>query len=734
MLAPTLLENYPEVETAGRIHRLFFVPEVAVIIEDESFQESRFYLADSLFLKVFKFDFIKGNPETALNGPGKVIITKSTALKYFGGTEVLDSTFQALGSNMQVSGIIKDIPANSHMQFDLLGSISTIGYLENAIQTGNWTSPWLYTYVKLKKNTSSEEFQLKLNDIVKDFGAANIQREVGISIKEYMDSGHQYNYFLQPLTAIHLKSNLDVELQPNSNIMYVYMLSLVVIFILLISCINFINLSTARSSERAREVGIRKVMGSLKGSLISQFLSEAILMALISLVLGVILVWMTLPIFNEMVNKSFGMEMFSQPLVVIGLLIFATLVGIISGVYPAFVVSSIKPAVVLKGDFKSSSKGIWLRNGLVVFQFFISIVLVSGTLMVERQLSYIQNKNLGFEKENILVLKQTRVLGESWTSFRDELMASPNIEDVGATFLMPGEFFGSNIYQPDDPELPMLRANTLTIGDNYLRAMKIEVEKGRYFSEDFNDSLNCVINEAAAKVLGWDDPIGHTLTASNSQDSIPAPGITIVGVLKDFNFQSLHSEIFPLVLFNGNSGFVPGAMAVRIAPGDIEERISTIRTKWNEMETDQDMVFSFLDDDLNALYESEQTSRRIFNAFASIAIIMACVGLFGLATYVAQQRTKEIGIRKVMGASVLQIILLLSRDLSKMIAVSFVIAIPIAFLGMEKWLQIFAFRTTIGPGVFILAGLITTFLAWLTISFHSVKSALRNPIDSIRNE
>jgi len=734
MLAPTLLENYPEVELAGRLHRLFFMPEVIVNIEDNSFPESRFYFADSALLQVLKFDYLEGGPESALDGPDKVIITDKIANKYFGDDEALGKIFDTTFGELEVSAVIRELPANSHMQFDILGSIRGIEYLDNAITRANWTSPWLYTYVKLSRNTNPETFQLQLNEIVEKYGAASIQSEVGISLQEYTDSGHRYKYFLQPITSIHLHSNLDTELQANSDVMYVYLLIVVVAFILIISCINFVNLSTARSGERAREVGIRKVMGSLKRNLVTQFLAESVIVSLFSLVLGLLIVWFALPIFNTVLDKNLELQWLLNPVVLAALVLFAVVVGLLAGAYPAFYIASIGTASVLKGEFRSSKRGIILRNGLVIFQFFISIILITGVLVVEKQLTYIRTKHLGFDKENILVVKQARLLGERWQTFREELVSTNDVLDAGSTFIMPGGFFGSNLFQPDDPTLPVMRANTLTVDDDFFRTMNMEVLKGRYFQAEFNDSISCVINDAAAKVLGWDDPVGRTLGPANTGNDAEVPRFTIVGVLADFNFQSLHSKVFPMVLFNGNSRFVPRVIAVRLRPGDIEARISTIQEKWNEMETGQDLIYSFLDQDLDALYKAEQTSKQIFDGFTVVAIIMACIGLFGLSTYVVQQRTKEIGIRKVMGASIPQIVFLLSQNLFKLILIALIIAIPVSVFAIDQWLEYFAYRTPVGVAIFIFAGLASAVLAWLTISYQSIRTALMNPVNSIRDD
>ena len=730
MVAPTLLANYPDVEKATRLHRLFFAPQVVVTVEDQSYQESRFLWADSNFFEVFSFRFLEGDPTTALDALNKVVLTDKTARRYFGNAPALNKTIVVGAEDFVVSAVIEDIPENSHIDLDLLGPMRAIGYLETAVEQGNWVSPWLYTYVRLREGVDPEAFEAKLPDMVHIYGAEQIKAQLGIA-GDFTESGHVYKYFLQPLHDIHLHSNMEVELQPNGNITYVYLLVALVGFILLISCINFVNLATARSTERAKEVGVRKVMGSFRGHLIRQFLTESIVISGISLALAVLVAWLFLPMFNDLVGKQLTLGVIGHPLVMIGLLGFAIVVGLLAGGYPALVISAMDPATVLKGAFKSSRRGVWLRNSLVVFQFAISMMLISGTLVAGQQLDYIRTKQLGFDKENVLVVKQAGALQTNMAAFKDELRTMPGVLSVGSTNAAPGAFFGSSIYAPDGPDMPLFRTNALTIDDDYVETLAMTMTAGRSFSRDYNDSLNILINEAAARTLGWDDPVGHTLRESINNAEREARTFEIIGVVEDFNFQSLHTEIAPLVIFNGEQG---NTVAVRLGPGDVEQTIAAIGEKWRSFVPERELLFSFLDQDLDALYQADKASGKVLNAFTMLAILLACVGLFGMAAYTTGQRAKEIGIRKVLGASVAGIILLLSKEFTRLVVIAFMLAAPLAYWALDWGLDYFAYRVEVGVMTLALAGGLTLLLAWLTISYQSIKTALMNPITSLRDE
>ncbi|MFC2124492.1 ABC transporter permease [Bacteroidota bacterium] len=733
-IVPVLLEHYPDVEEATMFHRLFFLPFITVNIDEESYAEERFQFADSSFFSVFSFNFLEGNPETALNSQDKAVITKSTARRYFGDQEALGKIILIDTIEIMISGVIDDVPKNSHMEFDLLGSIHSLPFIQASIEQNSWVNPWVYTYIKLRNGAQPDQFESKLEEMVDNYGLTNICSSLGISEEEYSSSGHNFRYILQQVPDIHLHSNLTLEVSPNSNISYIYLLIAVAILILLITCINFVNLATARSTERAREVGIRKVMGSGYFLLIRQFLLESVFISMISLFVAILMVWLLLPSFNTLVSKSLEIGTVSSPIVFAGLILLGLIIGILAGIYPAFVISSVETSTVLKGSYKTGNKGKWVRNGLLIFQFFISVVMITGTLMIIKQMKYIRNKDLGFIKENILVIRQAQALGQNYEAFKNEVKNLPGVLDAGSGFGVPGDFLGSNIFTPDHPETPQLRANTLTIDKDYLRAMKMEIIDGRDFSRDFNDSLSIIINQAAATTLAFENPLNHKLSASFAPARPEDPQYEIVGIVEDFNFNSLHSKVTPLIMFNGNSFFVPVAIVLRVQSDNLPQTIQAISNKWNDIVDNQELSYTFLDDDLDALYQSDLMTGRIFNTFTIIAIIMACIGLFGLTAYITQQRVKEIGIRKVLGATVSDIILLLSWDFTKLIFISFLIAIPVAYLGIDKWLETYAYRTGISGTVFLLSGVFTILVSWLTISYLAIKMAIINPARSIQYE
>ncbi len=732
-LAPTLLENYPEVEEAGRLHRLFFQNEIEVSIGEKRFIEDEYLFAENNFFKIFSFEFIEGDASTALDGINDVVITESTAKRFFGDGSALGKTYNIDTTSFLVSGVIKDIPSNSHMSFDILGSIRTLPFLEQAASSNSWINPWLFTYIKLKEGADEKDFEEKLPEMVQAYGMASILSQLSISEEDYPDSGNEFNYFLQPVEEIHLKSNLDVEIKANSNVAYVYLLMAVVIFILIISCINFINMATARSAERAKEVGVRKVLGSHRSLLVKQFLTEANLVSIVAFLLALLTTWVTLPYFNTLVEKELSLEILVNPLIIVILLTIILTIGTLAGLYPAIVISSIKSALVLKGKYATSSKGIWLRNALIVFQFFISISMISGMLLLNKQMTYMQNKQLGFDKENVIVIDQAQELSTDQQAFKNELLNMEGIKNVSYAFAMPGEFIGNLIAKSEIPDLPQVRTFTVSADDDYIQALGMEMVSGRGFEPDYNDSLSVIINETAALLLGYDDAVGRKIIN-------PSPGpnqsgeFNIVGVVKDYHQQSLHTEIQPMVLFNTSTRAIMPRMAIKTETKDVLGLLQHMENKWNEFESDRPLSYSFLDKNLDELYETDKKTGTVFSLFTMITIIMACVGLFGLAAYVTEQRTKEIGVRKVLGASIGNIVILLSLNFTRLILISFGIAMPLVYLGMDRWLESFAYHTSIDVFTLVASGLLTLILAWLTISYYSIKIAVLNPVKSLRNE
>lgn len=732
MLAPTLKNNYPQIEAVTRLHRLFFTNEVNVTIAEnnEAFVETQFLFADSAYFKVFSYEFIAGTPATALDNLNSVILTESTANRYFGKEDALNKTININGQPLQVTGVIKDIPANSHVHFDLLGSIFSLQFLNNAIAQSSWVNPWVYTYAKLKEGVNPAIFEAELPALVDKYGAASIASSDGA---DYKEKGHAFEYFLQPIESIHLGSQLDVEVEANSDIAYVYVLSAIALIILTISSINFVNLSIARSTERAKEVGIRKVMGSNRAALVWQFLTESIFVCFIGSIVSILLVFIAIPRFNEALGTSLDFTVIVQPVVGIILLTFIGIIGIVSGFYPAMVISALQPSHVLKGSYKSSGKGVLLRNGLITLQFIVSIVMIAGSIIVDQQMTFLKSKSLGFNQENLLVIKQSAALNTNYNAFRNELLSMSEVSAVGGAIYMPGDFHGSAVYDIiDTPDAPDVRMSTVTIDDDYIGAMEFEVLMGRGYDSNFNDSLTVVINEAAMHAMGVENPIGMKMQ-SKSLGNQNAPVLTIVGVLKDYNFSSLHSQIEPVALLNGNTRFIPSATAVRVKSSNFDNTLQQIQEKWSAL-TENTFNYSFLNEDLQRQYEADRHTASVFDIFTYIAVIMSCTGLFGLATYIVNQRSKEMSIRKVLGASLPHIIRVFSREFLMLIALAFLLATPLAYFTLSSWLANFAYHVNPGVKAFALAGSVTLVLVLITVSYQAIRVALVNPVKILRSE
>jgi putative ABC transport system permease protein len=710
---------------------IFFVK-----IGDKSFEERRVLLADSNFFSVFTAKLLKGDPATALQKANTAVINETTAKKYFGSAEnAIGKSFQSEnGTHFMISGVCKDYPDNSHFAFDML--ISTITFI--GPEQKNYTSFSAHTYLLLNPNTSPAALEAKFPHIIEKYVAGEIGRNFGVSFQQFQSAGNGYHYYLQPLKKIHLISDLEGELKPNGSIKAVYIFSVIAIFILVIACINFINLSTARSIERAKEVGIRKTFGSEKKSLIWQFLLESVMVSLLSMVVAVLLIVLLLPLFNKVSGKELTITYFIEPMKIILLLVFAILVGVVAGLYPAFVLSSFKPIMVLKGKFKSNKYGTALRNGLVVFQFAISVILIICTIIVNQQMQYMLGDKLGFRKDHIIIVERADLLRDKSKAFNNELSKISGVEAVSNCSSLPGQggFFGS-AFQAFNSKQPMT-GRAVIVDDQFASILDLQLKEGRFFSKQFpTDSLAMVMNEQAVKELGISNPIGARITSpdfngQNGEETI----YTIVGVAKDFHYQSLHQRIEPLVFLNAEkfSGNNMGTTGVRVKADNFKSATEAIEKIWKSFVPDHAFHYNFLDRTLADQYKAEQTTQRIFTVFSVLAIFIACIGLLGLAAYATQLRMREISIRKVLGASVGGIVSMLSKDFLKLIIISAVFAFPLAWLGMHKWLENFAYRTNISWWVFLVAVLIAAFIALITISFQAFKAAMSNPVKTLRSE
>lgn len=720
-----LADEIPEVETSTR---LVAFPNFAQVYRynDKVFSEQHFCAADSNFFDVFQYRLLKGNPARVLRDTRTIVLTEATAEKYFGKEEPIGKAIQSGDRTFEVVGVMENVPENSHMKFDALVPTSEIDYLREA----NFYIAGTYTYVRLLPGTDPAAVDAKMPQLVDKYAAGQIERDLGVSYKKYVADGNGYRYFLQPLRDIHLKSHRTNELKANGDIVVVRTFIFVGLLILVIAGINFVNLATARSAERAKEVGVRKVLGSRKQQLVYQFLAESLLIAVVSIIVAVVIIQMSIGLFSTMSGKDLQLNFVDNPIILLGILLITLVLGVCAGLYPAFYISALKPVQVLKGKFQSSAKGNLLRNGLVVFQFTISVILISATLVVYDQLEYVQNKSLGFEKENVVVINHN---GNDRTALaiKNELRSVPGVTSVGATSAIPGAyFFGMQFRLPGATEI--FTPKGFTMDDHYAATLNMKVLDGRLFGPEFNDSLSVIVNQRAVRAMNLTNPVGTILT--NNTESGPV-SYTIVGVLEDFNFESLHTEIAPVVIMSteGQLGF-HNTITAKITSDNLGETLQAMEAKWKAVIPGEPFIYAFMDNRIGNLYSSEQSSGRLLTAFTVIAIIIACFGLFGLAAYTANQRTKEIGVRKVLGATVFGIVNLLSKDFARLVLIALVIGCPLAWFMMDRWLGTFAYRTNLSWITFALAGLVVMFFTILTISYQAFSAARVNPVKSLKDE
>jgi putative ABC transport system permease protein len=728
-MGAALKQDFPQVEQYVR-----FRGHGGIMVKkgNQNIEEDKVIYTDSTLFSVFTLPMIQGDPATALTQPNSVVITESTAQKYFNSTDVVGKTL-TIGDtgNYKITGVIKDVPKQSHFHYDFF--ISMYGQL-SPYEINQWTSNNFNTYIVLKKGADPEALSSQLNGFVMKY-VAPVFQSMNITPEQFAKQGNYLHYTLTPLEKIHLYSNKSGELEANGNIQYVYIFSLIAFFILLIACVNFMNLSTARSANRAKEVGVRKVLGSMRKNLVTQFLSESILISFISMIVALVIAALLLPYFNQLSGKDMTLDLFLKPWLLPAAVLLMIVVGLIAGSYPAFYLSSFKPVQVLKGKLAKGFKSSWLRSGLVVFQFCISIILVIGTLVIYQQLNYIRNKDIGFDRSHVLIIKNTDVLGKQAKVFVDEVKKLNGVENATVTGYLPTAGWRS-----DSPLFPDVNADIKSavstqiwkVDENYIPTLGMKMAKGRNFSADFpTDSSAIIINEAAAKLFGFTDPLNKPLYYMNDFPKKDLTKYHIIGVVKNFNFNTLRDEVTPLCFLyqpqNGNVAF-------RIHSANIPNLVSMIGDKFKSLAPEQPFSYSFMDDDFNKIYSNEQRMGGISITFSVLAILIACLGLLGLITFAAEQRAKEIGVRKVLGANAGDIVSMLSKDFLKLVLVASLIAIPIAWLAMNKWLQGFAYRINISWWILAIAALLAVLIALATIFYQAIKAAVANPVDSLRSE
>ena len=725
-MGPTLLKDCPQVEQFVRLNNQ---DAITVKKGDKAVQDKGAVFADSTLFKVFTLPMLQGDPATALNEPHSIVIDQATARKYFDTENALGKTL-VIDNNVpcKVTGVIRDIPAQSHFHFHFIRPLRD-GYMENEF---NWLSNNVHTYLLVEPGITQVFVQQRLNVAVNTYVGRQLQEMMHSSLADLEKQGNHFRYNMMPLPDIHLKSTIGDGFEHNGSIVYVYIFSIIAAFILIIACVNFMNLSTARSANRAKEVGIRKVAGSPRSYLIFQFLAESILISLCGLLLAILLAFLLMPLFNQFSGKTMEAGSLFTGKMILFLLLLVIVVGCLAGSYPAFYLSSFNPIDVLKGKIARGFKSSWLRSSLVVFQFSISIVLLIGTIVIYNQLKYIREKEIGYNRSQILTLHNTWPLEKNLPALRESLLKIPGIEMATLTDNLPN----SSDYNQNgwfrDANFDASRATILTeitVDENYIPTLGMKMADGRNFSKNFQtDSTAIILNQAAVALLGFKEPMRETLYRPENDKPVP---YHIVGVVKDFNFQSLHTNVGPMVIRNG---YNRGGLSLRLQPGNWQSKIAGIQKEYEKVAGGQPFNYSFMDNDFNRLYKTEEQTGSLFIAFALFAIFIACVGLFGLAAFAAEQRTKEIGVRRVLGAKVFGIVSMLSKDFTRLVIIAAVIAFPLAWWGMHSWLQSFAYRTPIGWTVFLAAGLIALFIALATVSFQSIRAAIANPVKSLRSE
>ena len=716
-LRDELRDNYPEVQNAVRFDQM---NNNVYKKGDAQFAENDFYLTDSTVFDMFSYEFISGDPNTAMDNPFSMVLTETIAKKYFENPK--DAVGQAIqnqqGEEFKITGIIKDVPLNSHFRFGGLVSRNTRPQAQ-----GGWGGFGVLTYIQLPTGYDLNKMNASLEKIIKE-KVNPVFEQAGVKVQ----------YELQPITRIHLYSKIQDEAEAGGDISYIYIFSAVAAFMLVIACINYINLATARSANRAKEVGIRKVMGSQRNQLITQFITESVVVAMIALVVSLALIYLLLPAFNTLANKQISFSYLLQKQVLLSLIGIVAFTGIVGGSYPAFYLSGFNPVNVLKGKLSAKGGSVYFRKSLVVVQFALSIFMLISTLIVFDQLQYLRNKDLGFDKEQVLRIQLTgRDQVRQAQTLADKLKLSTEIAGVGMANTSPGQGIGKGLFQVEDGEGKMVQRGVDLYSADYdfVKTMGMEIVQGRDFSRDVaSDTTYAVLaNESMVKRMGWKDPIGRRFTAGNDGGFEKR----VVGVIKDYHQNSLYDPIEPLIILLGKDN---NYIFVRTQPGDVKKSVAAVEKSWKEIFPNAAFEYNFLDQDFDSQYKGDQKRSQIFMAFSGLTIIIACLGLLGLAAFTTQQRTKEIGVRKVIGASIQGLVMLVAVEFFILVGAGIVLAFPAAWYFTDSWLQNFAFRIQLDDEwlTFLFSGLLAFVITSATVGYHVVRATLANPVHALRDE
>jgi len=732
-MAEALLNDYPEVEQSVRIRQ---AGGWIVRQGDRVFNESsdEFLFADSTFFNVFSFKLLKGDPKTCLKDPRSIVLSEEYAQKYFGNEDPIGQYLKIeQDTNLSViTGVMEDFPQNSHFHCKMLGSMSTIG----DSRSDNWLSHNYYTYVVLKEGSDPAEFESQLRGMLLKYVGPMLEQFMGVDVEQFEEAGNSYGYKVQKLTDIHLQSDLQYEFEPNGNPLYVYVFLVAAILMLAMAGVNFMNLATARSTTRAREVGLRKVVGSRRRQLVIQFLTESVLLSILALIVAVALVYLFLPAYNNMIQLRLQFNIFEQSWIIPALLAFAILVGIAAGSYPALILASFKPSAVFSSEKLSSGRSL-LRKVLIVLQFTVTIVILMGTIVVTRQLNFMQRKDPGFTKENLLLINRSDLLGARIDAFKEEIEQHSNVLIAANTNAIPSGSYSDNGHVMEGwDRTDIFTLATFRVSYDFDKAMGLEMASGRFFSREMpTDSSAVIINEAAVRALGLEDPLTNRFV-DLTEDGNDGGFVPIIGVIKDFHFASMQADIGPMAIY-----FMPGNyeghITIRLGDGSKAETIAFLERTWNEFKQSAPFEYSWMDEEFDQMFATERRTSQILLVFSFLSIFITCLGLLGLISYTTNQRTREIGIRKIMGASEQVVMRLLSREVGNLLIVSGLISIP-AYFGVKAWLQKFAYHINFEVGVYFLVLFLVSaavlLLAMLTVSYHSYKAATANPAESIRSE
>jgi len=728
-IGPTMAREFPEVETFVRMQN--WGPMV-VEYKDQTFTDDDIVAADSTFFDFFSVPLIKGDPDNQLNAPHKAVITESMAKKIFGDEDPIDKTIKLGDDTVDyvIAGLMADVPEKSHFDAHILVSFVTMPVANGTF----WLSNSFSTYLLLKSNTSSMTVSEKIPPMLEKYVGPELQRLMGISIEDFYGQGNEYSYFLQNLTDIHLDPSISQEFKPAADPKYLYIFGSIAILIVLIAAINFMNLATAQATRRAKEVGVKKVGGSTRGMLISQFLSESFLLAFTALILALIIIWITLPYFNNLLGTQLKLNLLAQWYTIPGLFLFTVLVGLLSGTYPAFFLSSFNPVEVLKGNVKGNSRNGGIRRALVVFQFAVSILLITATGVMYRQIFFMLNKDVGFNKEQMLVINRAQSLESRVEAFKNSVREIPGVVNITSSTSIPGRVNNNNGYGLEGRKEESFLMVSGWVDYDFIDTYQMKLAEGRNFDKSFTtDRDACIINESAAKEFGITD-ISKTRFILPTSESGDYKFLQVIGIVENFNFESLRNPIKPHIFLCKGDENLWGYITVKLSAQNYQNTITGIENKWRQFTSNDPMQYFFIDEDFEQMYKQEKQNAQLAVIFSILAIFIAALGLFGLTSFTVEQRTKEIGVRKAMGSSVTGIYFVISREIIVLVTVSALISWPLVYFIAKRWLENFYYRIDPGAFSFLIGLIIALGIALVTISFRILKAASINPAQSLKYE